>query len=98
VPNDYKYQRADAENLKKSIAVTPGSFFDDESGTGAISPKGDMIVSPKFGVQMSFSDPDGEYGGIRFKNPIKKKGGYRKHEAYDSKFSELPDQLKKKIA
>ena len=39
-----------------------------------------MITSPKFGVQMTFLDPEGEYGGIRFKNPIKKKGGYKKYE------------------
>jgi hypothetical protein len=43
---------------------------------------------------MSFIDPEGEYGGIRFKNPIKKQGGYQPTE----KFSELPNSLKQKIA
>jgi hypothetical protein len=27
---------------------------------------------------MLFTDPEGEYGGIRFKDPPKKQGGYRK--------------------
>jgi hypothetical protein len=53
-----------------------------------------MIVSPKFGVQMSFTDPEGEYGGIRFKDPPKKQGGYRKNVPEDSKFADLPSKLK----
>ena len=46
---------------------------------------------------MSFTDPEGEYGGIRFKNPIKKKGGYLTQPT-ETKVKELPDKLKKKIA
>lgn len=62
-----------------------------------VSPK--EMMEAKFGVQMTFIDPDGEYGGIRFKNPIKRKG-YKKHSAEKSEktFEDLPDILKKKIS
>lgn len=43
---------------------------------------------------MTFTDPEGEYGGIRFKDPIPKKGGYRKNVPDESKFADLPSKLK----
>jgi hypothetical protein len=110
VPLDFQYEKAaettrvvfhqqrrqyDIEDLKDFDPSVWGLGETDYQSAKDIALKDPMFG--KNGVQMSFADPEGELGGIRFKDPIKKTpGGYKKPSV--EKFEDLPDPLKRKIA